>query len=66
MPAHIKRQTNLISVKKSPVIYLVHVRRTYNMYIIHMGAALTELYLLGSKTEHSQVGHNSHRFDRSF
>ena len=37
-----------------------HTHLKYNIYMIHMGAALAELCFLGNKTEHSQVGYIGH------
>ena len=34
-----------------------HTHLKCNIYMIHMGDALAELFFLGNKTQHSQVGY---------
>ena len=45
---------------------ILFVTLIYNINIIHMGATLAELRLLGKNTRHSQVGYIGHRCGRLF
>ena len=48
-------------------IFILFDTLKYNIYIIHMCAALTELCLLGKKLgQHSQVGYIGHMCDHLF
>ena len=60
------RATGVRSLTLNMLLCILFLKLKDNIYIIHMGAALAELCLLGKGTKHSPVGYIGHRRGRLF